>query len=254
MRSLDLAYAVTIHEFYPITAGRSAAAHQFDERERMTEGIAEPQVVTQPAASLLLPRIAAGDRAAVQECIDAYGGLVWSLARKLAPMPSHAEDAVQEIFIELWKSAARYDPSRCAETTWVAMIARRRLIDRRRAAQRRPAYEEISDELLERLPDPARRSDQWIETSAEAARAAQAMRQLKPTQQLVLQMAIYQGMTHAEIAEATSVPLGTVKTYVRRGLLHIRRALGVRTVDAANFAADLDNEETVAGAGKEAQA
>ncbi|NOT59213.1 MAG: RNA polymerase subunit sigma-24, partial [Acidobacteria bacterium] len=73
--------------------------------------------MTEAQTTLLLPRIAAGDRAAVQDCIDAYGGLVWSLARKLTPTPADAEDAVQEIFIELWKSAARYDPSRCAEAT-----------------------------------------------------------------------------------------------------------------------------------------
>jgi RNA polymerase sigma-70 factor (ECF subfamily) len=197
---------------------------------------------TETQADCLLPRVAAGDRAAVQECIDAYGGLVWSLARKLAPSSDEAEDAVQEIFIELWKSAGRYDSTRCAESTWVAMIARRRLIDRRRAAQRRPMHEEISAELLDRLPDTGRRADQWVETSAEAARARAAMRQLKPTQQVVLQMAVYQGMTHAEIAQATSVPLGTVKTYVRRGLLHIRRALGVRTVDAASFSDDEASE------------
>ncbi len=86
----------------------------------------------------LLPRIAAGDPDAVQACIRRYGGLVWSLALRMSRSREDAEDAVQEIFISLWKSADRFDPSRATEVTFIAMVARRRLIDRRRAAQRRP--------------------------------------------------------------------------------------------------------------------
>jgi RNA polymerase sigma factor (sigma-70 family) len=229
-----MAYAVATNQLFVATATRVAGARRLDERERMTEGNIKPNSAGQVAAGIL-PRIAAGERTAVQECIDTYGGLVWSLARKLSPTSSEAEDAVQEIFIDLWKSAARYDGARSSETTWVAMIARRRLIDRRRAAQRAPVLSEISDVMLETIPDPVRRYDQLIEASSEASLAAKAMQQLKPTQQVVLQMAVYQGMTHPEIAQATGIPLGTVKTFVRRGLIHIRRALGVRTVDAASF-------------------
>jgi RNA polymerase sigma factor (sigma-70 family) len=229
-----MAYAVATNQFFVGTATRVAVRRKPDERERMTEGNIKPEPARQSVANIL-PRIAAGERAAVQECIDTYGGLVWSLARKLSPSSAEAEDAVQEIFIDLWKSASRYDGVRSSETTWVAMIARRRLIDRRRAAQRAPALDEITDVMLETVPDPVRRYDQIIEASAEAALAAKAMQQLKPTQQVVLQMAVYQGMTHPEIAQATGIPLGTVKTFVRRGLIHIRKALGVRTVEAASF-------------------
>ena len=81
--------------------------------------------------------VAGGDAGAVRECLDAYGGLVWSLARRLSPGEAEAEDAVQEIFIELWSKAGRYDEGRASETTFVAMIARRRLIDRWRQRGRR---------------------------------------------------------------------------------------------------------------------
>ncbi len=175
-------------------------------------------------AGLTLRRIAEGDKAAVQECIDLYGGLVWSLARRLSPTREDAEDAVQEIFIDIWKSAARFDQVQASETTFIAMIARRRLIDRLRRFERTPEAEALSPEIVD-----ATRQDKQIELNSEAALAARAMRQLRPEQQKVLQLAIYQGLSHQEIANATGMPLGTVKTHARRGLLHIREALGIRS-------------------------
>ena len=85
----------------------------------------------------LLQRIAKGDASAVQECMETYGNLVWSLARRYSESAADAEDATQEIFLDIWKSAGRFDPERGKETTFIATIARRRLIDRVRAAGRR---------------------------------------------------------------------------------------------------------------------
>ena len=76
----------------------------------------------------ILERIAAGDPAAVDDCLRSYGGLVWSLARRFSPNHAEAEDAVQEIFIDVWRSAARFDRQRASENTYITMIARRRLI------------------------------------------------------------------------------------------------------------------------------
>ncbi|HEY1068798.1 MAG TPA: sigma-70 family RNA polymerase sigma factor, partial [Pirellulales bacterium] len=87
---------------------------------------------------VLLPRVAAGQPSAVDECLARYGGLVWSLARRHTNNTSDAEDAVQEIFIDLWRSAARFNPQAASEATFVAMIARRRLIDRRRKQSSAP--------------------------------------------------------------------------------------------------------------------
>ena len=89
-------------------------------------------------ADCVLPRIAAGDPAAVADCIARYGGLVWSLARRFLGNMTDAEDAVQDVFIELWKNAARYDPGLASEPTYITMIARRRLIDRKRRTGRVP--------------------------------------------------------------------------------------------------------------------
>ena len=91
----------------------------------------------------LLHRVAAGEALAVRECLARYGGLVWSLARRYSPSPAEAEDAAQEIFLDLWRSAARFDPRQASETTYVALIARRRLVDRQRHRQRRPQAEPL---------------------------------------------------------------------------------------------------------------
>lgn len=170
-----------------------------------------------------MERIAAGDAVAVHEALDRYGGLVWSLARRFTSDVGEAEDSVQEIFIEIWRHAARFDASIASEPTFVAMIARRRLIDRRRRAARRPDPQMLPEQLAK--PDDPERD--VVEIGDEAARAADAMKQLRPEQQKVLELSIYHGLTHEQIAAKTSMPLGTVKTHARRGLIKIREILGL---------------------------
>ena len=96
----------------------------------------------------LLPRIANGETAAIDECLDRYGGLVWSLARRLSPSPSDAEDAVQEIFVDIWRNASRFREDVASEVTFVAMLARRRLVSRMRRSQRdvSPDYSQIREQ------------------------------------------------------------------------------------------------------------
>lgn len=167
----------------------------------------------------LLPRVSAGDRAAVRECIARYGGLVWSLARRGSSSPADAEDAAQEIFLDLWRSAPRFDPALGSEVTFVALIARRRLVDRRRRTQRRRDTEPMPE-----APPPA--SGRGPESSAEAALALRAVEQLRPEQRDVLVMTTCQGLSHEEVAASTGMPLGTVKAHARRGLMKVREVLG----------------------------
>lgn len=176
-----------------------------------------------PLAESILKRIAEGDRDAATDCLDKYGGLVWSIARKLLRNQDDAEDAVQEIFIDIWKNAARFDERQASETTFIAMIARRRIIDRIRRSNRRITADSFEDVIAE----PESRGDRAIQTSVEAEQAAEALRQLKPEQQQVLQLSIVQGLSHQEIADATGIPLGTVKTHARRGILRAREILGL---------------------------
>ena len=168
----------------------------------------------------VLPRIAAGDPAAVADCIARYGGLVWSLARRFLGNAADAEDAVQDVFIELWKNAGRYDPALASESTYVTMIARRRLIDRQRRAGRAPAVQPLPDE-----PPAAPAGGDRAEIVDEAAKAAAVLGELRPDERRVIQMAVYQGLTHEEIAAATGLPVGTVKTHIRRGLIRVRERL-----------------------------
>jgi RNA polymerase sigma factor (sigma-70 family) len=169
----------------------------------------------------LLPRVAAGESDAVAACLDRYANLVWSLARRYTSSQADAEDAVQEIFIDLWSSAGRYDPGKASETTFVAMIARRRLIDRLRKDRREPGMEELEHAQALDEPGPSAR----VEARDEAARASRLIRTLKPEQQQVIKMAVYDGQTHQSIADTLGMPLGTVKTHLRRGLMRIRGAM-----------------------------
>ena len=170
----------------------------------------------------ILKRIADGDQDAVQDCLKAYGGLVWSLARRMLRNTEEAEDAVQEIFVDIWKNAARFDESQASETTFIAMIARRRLIDKIRFSQRRIAPDSIEDILTE----PTGSSGTEIQTLVEGREAMKALDELRPEQRQVLQLSIIHGLSHQEISDAIGMPLGTVKTHARRGLLQVREILG----------------------------
>ncbi len=172
----------------------------------------------------ILPRVAAGEEGAVEAFMDRYSGLVWTLARRMLSDRHVAEDAVQDIFVDIWRHAARFDASMGSEATFVATITRRRLIDRIRKIGRQPASRPIDEsggvvvsERTDVQGAPA--------LSEEAALARQALSELSEDQQRVLQLSIFHGQSHERIAAATGLPLGTVKTHARRGLIRIREAL-----------------------------
>ncbi len=199
-----------------ISSQRQAVAFRLDSRGPANDFLRTPDL-----SEDLLPRIAAGDADAIQACIERYGALIWSLARRHSPSSGDAEDGVQEIYIDLWKSADRFDGSKASETTFVAMIARRRLIDRHRYRQRRPTSDAL-DPALELMSDPQQRQ---IEASADASLAARALATLAPQEKRVILLSTYQGMSHGQISNHTGIPLGTVKTYIRRGLQRVRDIL-----------------------------
>lgn len=173
----------------------------------------------------LLVRASHGDDAAIRECLSRFGPIVWGLARRMSPTRADAEDAVQEIFLDLWEHGGRHDATRGSEEVFVAVVARRRLIDRRRKMQRRPVTDPIDAVSGGRGVPAGGSHDGGIETSAEAAMAARAMTGLRPEQREVLRLSVAEGLTHDEIAEHTGMPVGTVKAHARRGLHRIRRLL-----------------------------
>ena len=170
----------------------------------------------------LLERVGVGDQTAVPLLLDKYGPLVWSIARNLVSIDA-AEDLVQEIFIQMWSHAERFDPTRASEVTFITMIARRRAIDHNRKVGRRPSLEEYQGEIL----SPESNFDA-VDVADEARVASEALGQLIPEQQKVLRLAIVEGLTHTEIAALTQLPLGTVKSHARRGLERVRALLEER--------------------------
>jgi RNA polymerase sigma-70 factor, ECF subfamily len=165
--------------------------------------------------------------------MEQYGGLVWSLARRLSRSPSDAEDATQEIFTDIWRSAGRFDPTQGSDKIFVAMIARRRLIDRLRKTSSEPPM--VSEDALETVPstDPGTSSERCFE----AEQATRALAQIRPEQRQVLELGLLHGLTQVEIASRLGMPLGTVKSFMRRGLIKVRETMNL---DADGVAARLN--------------
>lgn len=213
-------------------AGRAGAAGHVGILPRHFLGGRRVESATRPLAKRtvelemtesLMARVARGDEAAVAEIIDQYGSLVWAIARRLTRNPSDAEDAVQEIFTDVWRSAHRYNAAAGTEKVFITTIARRRLIDRMRRVANRVQTEssDVLDELGFHTPDTA------ADVSVEAELAARVMQKLRPEQRQVIELGLLQGLSHSEIAGITGMPLGTVKTFMRRGLIQVREMLGV---------------------------
>jgi len=172
----------------------------------------------------ILERLGRGDASAIEDVIDVYGDLIWALAKRGVKRGDDPQDVCQEILLDIWRTAGRYDPNVASERTFIAMITRRRLIDRRRViASRSQAgqFEEVA------APPTPKRADQG-ETRSELLRGFGG---LSDDQRAVLTLAFAHGLSHDQISTALSIPLGTVKSHARRGLLRLRECLAGTTSD-----------------------
>jgi RNA polymerase sigma-70 factor (ECF subfamily) len=167
----------------------------------------------------ILVDVAAGRSEAMDTCIAEYGGMVWSLALKMSPSREEAEEGVQEVFIDVWRHASRFDPAVSSEATFVAMIARRRLIDRHRRRRARPLVASLADVPLPAAPV----ATSSVEIADETARVRRCLDRLRPEERRVLELALGEGLTQAAIADRTGLPIGTVKSHARRGLIRLRQ-------------------------------
>ena len=193
----------------------------------LTTSLLVPLVVAGAVMSSgLLARIAQGEQSAFKQCVDQYGGMIWGLARKLSPTPSDAEDATQDVFLHLWKNARQFDATRGSEAIFIVTLARRTLISRFRGQQRQPRAISV-EELGETHWEPSVHVEN--EDHVEARLAAQALATLTPEQQRVIKLSVVQGLSQSEIATHTGLPLGTVKTLMRRGLILVREKLALAT-------------------------
>jgi len=174
---------------------------------------------TDPLNDSVLCRIAAGDPTAVDECVALYGGLVWSLARRWFKNSADAEDLTQEVFVDVWQSAKRFDPGVASEVVFITMIARRRMIDRLRRSSAKLDAVSVEASAIEVMASP---SQDRVELADEAAKAARCLERLSKEQQKILTMSVHQGDSHSLISRALGIPLGTVKSFARRGLIQLR--------------------------------
>lgn len=187
-----------------------------------------------PSAAPLLPRVARGDADAVDACLERYTGLVWSLARRALRRTADAEDLVQEVFIELWQKADKFDPAKGKEATFIAVLTRRRVIDRLRRLRARP------DGRPAPLPDSpgvdpsAAAPAAGLELDDEVRRVNAVLDSFDPPQPTVLRMVVCDGLTHQQVADHMKLPLGTIKSQVRRGLIRLSDALAPAQPEGVN--------------------
>jgi len=159
--------------------------------------------------------MAGGDPHALAEVYDLFAGLVNGLAIRILRNRSEAEDVVQEVFVQAWRQAGRFDPRRGSVEAWLCTIARTRALDRLR---RRAARREEPGEAAPGATPPPR--------TEEALAVRKALDTLSGDQRRALELAYYEGLTQTEIAERLGEPLGTIKTRIRTAMIRLRDVLG----------------------------
>lgn len=173
----------------------------------------------------LMQRIATDDESAVGELYDRFGALVYRMAFQSMPSRAEAEDAVQEVFVRLWKTADRYNPDRAALVTWVLLITRRHLVDRLRRAQARVKLTGMTDQVT----PPAIRPEisEGMESSEQYQTLMKRVNQLPELQKTVIVRAYLGGQTLRQIADELETPIGTIKSALSRALVRLRERSGV---------------------------
>jgi RNA polymerase sigma-70 factor (ECF subfamily) len=179
---------------------------------------------TAAADRAALARLARGEAEALGEIYDRHGRLVYSLAIRILRDQGEAEDIVQDVFAQAWRQASRYDPARATVLGWLLNLARSRSIDRLRARRARPEPT-ADDTALRDLPDSLVPADEQLAWAGQASQLRLAIDSLTVLQRTAIELAFYEGLTHAEVAERLELPLGTVKTRIRQGLLTLRDRL-----------------------------
>ncbi|MGW7332896.1 ECF RNA polymerase sigma factor SigK [Streptomyces sp. NPDC054840] len=170
-------------------------------------------------------RVARGDQQAFTAVFEAVSGPVLGLVRTVLRDPAQSEEVAQEVLVELWRTAARYQPARGSVMNWVLTLAHRRAVDRVRSAQASTNREKRAalldhttayDEVVEQ-----------VENRLEREQVRRCLHGLSELQRQSVTLAYYRGLTHREVAELLALPLGTVKTRLRDGLIRLRDCLGV---------------------------
>lgn len=175
------------------------------------------------ADRLALSGIARGDAHALADLYDRHARRVYSLALRIVQDGAEAEDVVQDVFVQAWRQASRYDAERGTVAAWLLTMTRTRAIDRLRASQGRSRLAEGA--ASEPASDPTVPPDLLLLTAEQVVAVRAALKALPALQRVALELAYYEGLTHVEIAARLDEPLGTVKTRIRTAMLRLREAL-----------------------------
>ena len=182
----------------------------------------EPAERADAGLDTLLTHVAKGDQAAFEALYDQLGASVYGLIRRVLRNPSQAEEVAQEVLLEVWRSASRFDASRGSATTWVLTIAHRRAVDRVRS-------ETATAERERTVPLGPGQADEVadsVESSLYAEQVRRCLAGLTDLQRESITLAYYSGYTYPQVAEALKVGLATVKSRIRGGLMALRGCLG----------------------------
>jgi RNA polymerase sigma-70 factor (ECF subfamily) len=180
-----------------------------------------------PAAHLqaLLSVSARGDEQAFGELYDLTSARVYGLVLRVVRDPAQAAEVTQDVYLQVWQASARFDPCLGSVMSWILMIAHRRAVDRVRLAHSATIRD---DRYATRHADrPYDQVSEEVQTSLDAQRVRKVLDELTAAQREAVSLTYFGGYTHREVADLLHIPLGTVKTRVRDGLIRLRDALGV---------------------------
>ncbi|WP_188783634.1 ECF RNA polymerase sigma factor SigK [Nocardioides phosphati] len=188
-------------------------------------GDSSPEGTASPDLAALLRLSARGDEQAFATLYDAMSSRVYGLLLRVVRDPAQAEEVTQETFLEIWRTASRFDPSRGSAVAWMLTITHRKGVDRVRSAESASRR----DATYHRETQPVERdvTAEAATASLEAGRVRQALETLTPTQREAVELAYLGGYTHTEVATMLELPLGTAKTRIRDGLIRLRDTMGV---------------------------
>ena len=190
--------------------------------------IGEPEgsgAVASPDLAELLKLSGRGDEAAFAQLYDATAARAFGLAVRVVRDPAQAEEVTQEAFLEIWRTASRFDKERGSAVSWILTLVHRKSVDRVRSAEastRRDTTYHQSDVTVEHDS-----TAEAAQASMEARRVRQALGSLTEVQRQALELAYFKGYTHTEVATMLDLPLGTAKTRIRDGLIRLRDTMGV---------------------------